>query len=325
MTKPIFSIVMPVYNTEKYVRLAIQSVLNQSFRDFELLIIDDQGTDQSMLICHSFADTRIRIISQKNRGLAGARNTGIRHARGRYIAFLDSDDLWHPEKLERHKAHLDSNPKIGVSYAASRMIAENGTPLALTQRPKLRRIHPATVFLRNPVGNGSAPVIRKKALGAIAHTGERVGELNYFDESFRQSEDIECWMRIALKTDWTFEGIRGELTYYRVNESGLSANVIRQYESWLRVRESVRANAPKFAKTWAKAAEAYQLRYLARRSIRMRDRGLAVKLILRALWLRPQILVAEPFKTISTLGAAICLRCLPTKTYCKLQTRLMGA
>lgn len=325
MTTPTVSVIMPVYNTEKYVRQAIQSVLNQSFEDFELLIIDDQGTDQSINICKRFVDARIRIISQKNRGLAGARNTGIRNARGRYIAFLDSDDFWHPQKLARHTAHLEVNPHIGVSYAASRMIAENGAQLKIAQTPKLKNISSSTVFLRNPVGNGSAPVIRKETLDEIAHASTRIGEINYFDETFRQSEDIECWMRIALCTDWRFEGIAGELTYYRVNENGLSANVIRQYESWLRVRKSVRFHARTFAKKWETAAEAYQLRYLARRSICMRERGLSLKLILRALKLRPHILLAEPHKTITTLAAAICLRCLPTKAFCKLQTRFMGA
>jgi len=325
MIKPTVTVIMPVYNTQKYVKRAVQSVLEQTFTDFELLIIDDQGTDDSITICRQFTDPRIRIISQQNRGLAGARNTGIRHAAGEYMALLDSDDLWHPEKLERHVYHLDQNPEIGVSYAASRMIDDNGHKLSIVQKPKLIGINATTIFLRNPIGNGSAPVLRRRALGDIAHKSFRAGELNYFDETFRQSEDIECWMRIALKTCWVFEGIPGELTYYRVNENGLSANIIRQFDTWLRVRSKVRDLAPHFAQKWESAAEAYQLRYLARRSVRMLDRGLAIKLALKSVQKRPQILLAEPVKTISTLMAAMCLRCLPEKTYAKLQTRFMGA
>lgn len=325
MKTPTFTVVMPVYNTQKYVHKAIQSVLDQSYRGFELLVIDDQGTDGSIDICRRFSDPRIRIISQENRGLAGARNTGVRQARGKYIAFLDSDDFWHPEKLDRHKVHLDDNPSVGVSYAASRLISEDGKHLSLAQRPKLLGVNAATIFLRNPVGNGSSPVIRRETLAEISHQGERSGELNYFDETFRQSEDIECWIRIALNTDWKFEGIQGELTYYRINENGLSANVIRQYETWLRVRENVRAYSPKFARKWETAAEAYQLRYLARRSIRMHERGLAMKLILQAIRRAPQILFTDPLKTISTLSAAICLRCLPASAFFKLKMRFMGA
>ncbi len=325
MIHPCVSVIMPVYNTEKYVEAAIQSVLDQTFTDFELLIIDDQGTDGSIEICRQFSDPRVCIISQENRGLAGARNTGIRNSRGDYIALLDSDDLWHPEKLYRHMTHLSQNPDVGVSYAASRMIDDEGRELSILQKPKLRSILPETIFLRNPIGNGSAPIIRRETFEAIAHRGERTGEFNYFDESFRQSEDIECWVRIALMTDWKFEGIAGALTYYRVNSGGLSANTIRQFETWLRVRAKVRAIAPDFAKKWESAAEAYQLRYLARRSVRTLDRGLAIRLALKALRTHPQILFAEPKKTLSTIAAALCLRCLPEQTYAKLQSHFMGA
>ena len=80
--RPIVSVVMPVYNVEQYVADAICSVLNQTLKNFELVIVDDGGTDASLAICRLFSDPRIRIVSQENRGLAGARNTGIRHAFG---------------------------------------------------------------------------------------------------------------------------------------------------------------------------------------------------------------------------------------------------
>jgi glycosyltransferase involved in cell wall biosynthesis len=83
---PDVSVIMPVYNVERYVAAAIRSVLQQTFSNFELIIVDDGGKDTSLDICRTFSDPRIRIVSQANRGLAGARNTGIRHARGRYIA-----------------------------------------------------------------------------------------------------------------------------------------------------------------------------------------------------------------------------------------------
>ena len=106
MTNPRISVVMPVYNVEDYVGAAIESVLSQSFTDFELIIVDDGGTDDSIAICRGFTDPRICIISQANRGLAGARNTGIAAARGDYVALLDSDDRWHASKLMMHFIHL---------------------------------------------------------------------------------------------------------------------------------------------------------------------------------------------------------------------------
>jgi len=110
------SVVMPVYNVEQYVGQAIQSILNQTFSDFELLIINDCSPDGSVEICRQFKDPRIKIIEhKKNRGLAGARNTGIRHSQGKYIAFIDSDDIWEPEKLSTHYDHLENDSALGVS------------------------------------------------------------------------------------------------------------------------------------------------------------------------------------------------------------------
>ena len=125
MFAPRMSVVMPVFNVEDFIEQAIQSVLDQSFKDFELIIVDDGGSDRSMAIARSFDDPRIRIVSQKNRGLAGARNTGIACARAPLVALLDSDDRWHEDKLLLHYVHLQANPGIGVSYSGSRLIDEH--------------------------------------------------------------------------------------------------------------------------------------------------------------------------------------------------------
>ncbi|MEL6861245.1 MAG: glycosyltransferase family 2 protein [Pseudomonadota bacterium] len=311
MSMPTVSVIMPVYNTAKYVEAAVQSVLDQTFSNFELLIIDDAGSDNSIELCQGFDDPRIRIISQVNRGLAGARNTGIRNAKGQFIALLDSDDLWEPQKLEKHVQHLRRAPHIGVSYAASKLIDDDGHLLRITQRPKLRQISPRDVFLRNPIGNGSAPVLRRAVFEEIAYLNPAREELDYFDESFRQSEDIECWCRIALTTDWGFEGICGAHTRYRINEGGLSANVVKQYETWSRVRDRVKQLDPQFARKCAPYAEAYQLRYLARRAVRMGEGALAWSLMMDALNICPKIILEEPGKTLTTTIAAAVLRFLP--------------
>ncbi|NNK47017.1 MAG: glycosyltransferase family 2 protein, partial [Altererythrobacter sp.] len=142
MSLPKVSVVMPIYNVEKFVGAAVQSVLNQSFEDFELICVDDGGDDRSMQIVREFIDPRIRIVCQSNRGLAGARNTGIAHARADFVALLDSDDIWHPDKLALHYIHLNANPDIGVSYSGSKLIDSDGNPLGVTMRPKLGRITP---------------------------------------------------------------------------------------------------------------------------------------------------------------------------------------
>lgn len=315
------SVIVPVYQVEKYIHETISSILQQTWQDFELLIIDDESRDRSIEICREFTDSRIKIISQKNRGLAGARNTGIRHAQGEYLAFLDSDDLWLPQKLEKHLHHLENNPTVGISFSRSAFIDEQGKPLGIYQMPKLKNISASDLFCRNPIGNGSAVVIRREVLQEIkfAETVDGILEDWYFDESFRQSEDIECWLRIILQTQWQIEGIPEALTLYRVNSGGLSANLLKQLESWERIIDKAKVYAPQFIAQWENPARAYQLRYLARRAVRQRDSKVAVELVNRALITHWQIILAEPHRTILTILAAYLQRLLPQSFYSQIE------
>jgi glycosyltransferase involved in cell wall biosynthesis len=312
---PKVSVIIPAYNVERYIAQAIASVLAQSWTDFELLVIDDGGADASAAIARATPDARVRVISQPNRGLAGARNTGIRAAQGQYLAFLDADDLWAPSKLAQHVAHLDADPDVGVSYSASAFINDAGQPLHYGQHPKLSGVSARDVLLRNPVGNGSAPVIRRSALQAISFAAPSgpAGERWYFDERFRQSEDIECWMRIALCTPWQFAGLGQALTLYRVNAGGLSAQLERQLASWEAMVSKLSLIAPAFMAEHAPAARGYQLRYLARRAVRLGDARGALRLLGRGLASHPRMLWEEPGRTLSTLAAAALRGALPER------------
>jgi glycosyltransferase involved in cell wall biosynthesis len=110
-------------------------VLCQTLEEIELIIVDDGSQDDSIAICRAFNDPRIRIVTQRNRGLAAARNTGIAAARGQFIAFLDSDDRWDRTKLLLHVIHLRGNDHIDVSYSGSRLIDAHGHPLRVAMRP----------------------------------------------------------------------------------------------------------------------------------------------------------------------------------------------
>lgn len=319
------TIVMPIYNVEKTVNESIDSALAQTFTDFELLIVDDEATDSSYDIClaRSQQDPRIRIVRQKNKGLAGARNTGIANAKGEYLAFLDSDDLWTTDKLARHVELLDNNPEVGLTYNGSEFIDDDSLSLGVFQTPKTSNISAADVLTRNPVGNGSAPVIRAAALKDIKFMDDQ-GEVNYFDSSLRQSEDIECWVRIIATTKWQFLGIDAPLTKYRVNEGGLSANVEKQFDSWMTAYRKMQGYAPELTTKHGNLAKAYQYRYLARRAIRSSDRANAFKLCVKALVTSPMILVREPGRTLLTVAALTALLILPRKLYAALEKSAMA-
>lgn len=315
------SVVMPVYNVEKFVADAIESILAQTYTDFELLIINDCSPDNSLAVCQQYNDPRIRIINhQKNRGLAGARNTGIRHAKGEFIGFIDSDDLWDAEKIAHHVKHLEQNPTIGLSFSRSEFIETNGFKTGYYQMPKLKSLTTSEILCRNPVGNGSAPIIRRSVFDHIGYRDINTHDTFYFNERLRRSEDIECWVRIALTTNWTIEGIPQALTYYRLNEGGLSASLFSQYESWEHVIELTRLYSPGFIDQWGQIAKAYQLRYLARQAIRLRNGEMAVKFINTALRADPSILYLETARTLATMTAAYLLYLMPKSIYLRMES-----
>jgi glycosyltransferase involved in cell wall biosynthesis len=304
------SVIIPVYNAEKYVAATIESVLSQTYANFEILIIDDGSPDNSIEVCQQFTDPRIKIIHQENRGLPGARNTGIRHAQGDYLAFLDADDIWLPTKLEKHVNHLNNSPTVGISFCYSSFINQQGKPTGLYQKPrKLYDITPSYVLCRNPVGNGSAAVIRREVFEDIKFQDNLHGRLEeyYFDERLRRAEDIECWLRISIQTHWRHEGLPEVLTLYRITSGGLSANALKQLEALEKVIEKTRSYAPDIIAHCEKAAKAYHLRYTVRRLVSLGDGITAVKLFNQVLSNHWRILLEEPGKTVLTGIAAYIL------------------
>ncbi|MBD1834962.1 glycosyltransferase family 2 protein [Cyanobacteria bacterium FACHB-472] len=308
------SVIIPVYGVEKYIAGTVQSVLDQTYKDFELLIIDDGSPDGSVEICQQFTDSRITILRQPNQGVCAARNTGIRHAKGEYLAFLDGDDLWLPEKLEKHIEHLESSPNVGLSFSRSAFIDEAGQPLGIYQMPKLKEITPPLILCRNPIGNGSVPVIRREVFEGIKFQDHNE-KTCYFDEQLRHFEDVECWLRIALKTNLQAEGIPEALTLYRVNSRGASTNFMKQLEDLEKVLEKTRSYAPDLIAQHGNRAKAYELRKLARWAVRLKAAPTAVEMAHRALSIHWRIILEEPHRTLLTLGAAYSLWLLPQPLY----------
>ena len=316
------SVIIPVYNVEKYILVTVQSVLSQTHQNFEILIVDDVSSDQTVETCKQFNDPRIKLICHKeNRGPSGTSNTGIRNAQGEYIALLDGDDVWLPEKLEKHINHLEHSANVGVSFSPSDFIDEVGQPLGTCQRPKLKDITVSDLLLSNPLGNGSAAVYRREVFEAIKFQDNLHGSVEdyYFDERFRMSQDLECLLRIAIQTHWQIEGISETLTQYRVNPTGVSSNLLNNIEVWDRVLEKMSSYAPELIAQWENKSRAYLLRYLARRAVRLQVGSLAVELIHRTLFTYWRILIEEPRLTILTWVAAYLLCFTPKFIYCKIE------
>ncbi|GAA6152905.1 glycosyltransferase family 2 protein [Pseudoteredinibacter isoporae] len=304
---PIFSVVVPMYNVEKYIDQCIQSILDQTFERYEIICVDDGCTDGTVRKVKAYTDSRIRLVQQENGGLSAARNTGIRHSRGLYIAFLDSDDFWHQDKLQAHLDHFEGRANLGLSYSASLFVDEDGRELGIGQHPKVKQISARDIFCRNPIGNGSAPVLRRAALNQIAFFESNDGgddRLFFFDEKLRQSEDVDCWLRLALSTQWEIEGIDRPLCYYRVNSEGLSCNLEKQLSSWETAISKHRVRFKSFYEEHYRLAKAYQLRYLARRAVMNKQSIAALSYVGRSLCCNISVLFQEPGRTLVTIAGA---------------------
>lgn len=184
---PLLTVILPVYNCEKYVALAINSILQQSFQDFELIVINDGSTDNSWVEIQKFKDSRIRSINQENMGIAKSLNKGLDIAQGQFIARQDSDDLSDPDRFLLQIAFLKKNPKIDlVGTWANILERENSCSRKLIHPTKVNDIK-AFLCFDNPFVHTSV-IFRKKTI---------LGLGGYFSEAEYQPEDYDLWSRLA--------------------------------------------------------------------------------------------------------------------------------
>ncbi|BAY25923.1 glycosyltransferase involved in cell wall biogenesis [Calothrix sp. NIES-2100] len=290
---PKVSVVVPAYNVSGYLEAALFSVECQSFGDYEVLIVDDGSTDETAEIALTFSrrDSRFQLLQKPNGGLSSARNYGLHHAQGEYIALLDGDDTYHPDKLAVHIAKLDKSPEIGVTYSASRAIRDDGqvTFMSLSGKPIVNNILLA-LLCKNFIGHGSNAVFRRCLI-------DEVGE---FDETLRSSEDIDFWLRIAATERWRFYREPRILCYYRVRPSGLSFNVAQMQRSQEQVLKSAYERSPEVVKPMLPTAYAYMYRYLARISVTAGDLTQAAAFINQA-WVSDRSIFFRDPRSLLTL------------------------
>jgi glycosyltransferase involved in cell wall biosynthesis len=186
----LISVIIPVYNTKLYLSKCIKSIQEQTYKNFECLIIDDGSEDGSHLIAQLFCndDVRFKLYRQKNTGLSSARNKGIEHSKGEYIAFLDSDDFWMPDKLS-NQINVLIKLKTFDSVVFSRGLGLLPSGVIFNDNLNVFNNNPLELLSHNSVdGSGSSILIPKNIINKIG----------YFNESLRSFEDLEYWFRIAI-------------------------------------------------------------------------------------------------------------------------------
>jgi glycosyltransferase involved in cell wall biosynthesis len=215
--KPLISIITPVYNVEKFITETIESVLAQTYSNWELVLVDDGSTDDSTRICkeYSLREDRIKYFHKQNGGQASARNLGIKNAKGEYITFLDSDDLYAEDKLEQHFIDLAEKP-ADFYYGAGYMIYENRTSNKVVEYDWFYGEYSGKDFFKilyhSCSVNINSVLVKKKLFD----------EIGLFDESpiLRGTEDWDLWLRIAIHVKNIY-GSPERKVYYRIHDSGI--------------------------------------------------------------------------------------------------------
>lgn len=214
---PEISVIIPAYNSEETIVQTIKTVIRQTFHDFELIVIDDGSKDKTPELVHSIKDDRIKLFSYENGGLPTARNRGMTHSNGEFIAFLDADDLWTPDKLELQLAALKQSSEAGLAYSWTYFMDINERGEAVTLLPSPSYSFEGDVYekllVSDFIHSGSNTLIRRQTLDSVGN----------FDSTLKSCEDWDYWLRVAAS--WHFVVVPKHQVFYRRSPNSMSSKV----------------------------------------------------------------------------------------------------
>ena len=208
---PLISVLMPVYNAEKYLREAIDSILNQTFSDFEFLIIDDGSSDSTSNIIESYTDPRIRLFkNKKNLGLIATLNKGVSLAKGKYIARMDADDISHPSRLARQFEYLSQHSEVGVLGAAVQIIDDSGNASDKSRPPTSHGVIRWHLCFSDPIVHPSV-MIRRSVFNKVGG----------YSSDMLHAEDYDLWRRLSNVT--RLANMNDVLLFLRKHKNSISS------------------------------------------------------------------------------------------------------
>ena len=248
---PIISIVIPAYNAEKNILETLSSVQNQTFSDWEAIVSDDGSTDRTIEIVKGMNDPRIQVFAYPNAGVAVARNRGLIKATGDYIAFLDADDLWTPDKLELQLKALQDHPEAGVAYSWNYYQYENPADSYADTSQRFEGNVYADLLIKNFLQNGSNPLVRKEAVASVG----------LFDPTIKSCEDWDYYIRLAR--NWPFVLVPKVQVIYRQSADSVSSNIEVMEDYLLRLIHRTFESVPPELKRLKKQSISWVYKYVA--------------------------------------------------------------
>jgi len=237
VNKPLVSVITCCYNSVMFLQKTIDSVREQTFQDFEYIFIDGGSTDGTLEIINFYVNDepeKFKLVHQKTKGLMRARNIGIQCATGRYICFIDGDDIWHTQKLARQIAFYEQHLEYGLVFANCVNIDEEGIIIPGTGKKNTPDLTIFGLFKHCYIPN---PTVMVKK--------EIYDEIGCFDETLPYSEDWDMWLRIAIKYPLAY--IPDVLAWYRVHRNNMSTGSLKHYDYQVHVMKKIAALEPKLS------------------------------------------------------------------------------
>ena len=313
--EPLVSVVIPAHNAGVTIRETVTSVLQQTFANLEVLVIDNASADDTAAVVAGIEDDRVRCISFEQAGASFARNQGIAHARGRYVALLDADDLWLPDKISDQLEAFDTNPDAGLVFCWCDSVDEHGVFLKKGNYVQLEEPVYEQMIKWNLLENTSSPMIRREVL-------ETIGA---FDEKLWLPEDWDLWLRIAFH--YPIICIPKVLVHYRVHRGSASLSDVQlMIDASLKVLGTALERLPpsRHRNRLERTSKANLYQHLAMRMVETSDGRSTAKKAARLWWrsVRTRPGLFTNYRRSTKLGLAIlAISILPPATFSKLRRR----
>lgn len=208
------TVVMPMYDVERFVLRALESALAQTLSDLEVVAVDDGSTDSTLSVVEKVSDPRLRILRQDHSGASAARNRAISGSESEYVAFLDADDYWREDKLEKQVALLDRRDDLDLVFSLCSIVDKESRQFAVPGKVPNGDLTYSQLLAENYIRNGSAVLVRRQALA----------EAGGFDPEFAACNDYEAWLRVAGLRTRNVGCVRERLTFYRRREGQITGN-----------------------------------------------------------------------------------------------------